>query len=187
MESASNLRRQLTAALGERPVIGAELAKLVMALPKQDPGVGAPILAEAYLDAIGDAPAWAVREARLRFMRGETPGLSQAFAPTPPQFAGLVRHVMAPLRQDLADLEALVSIEPETDPAEHDRVVAGLDSLRGEMKREAPATTSFKSAWDDLERRAAANGHDPKTAMDAIKDVTPKGMAPIGNATKVPA
>jgi hypothetical protein len=139
VDSASTLRQRLTAGLGERPAVAAELAKLVMALPKQDPGVGVPIVAEAYLDAMGDAPAWAVRAARLRFMRGEALGLNQSFAPTPPQFANLVRSILAPLRKDLADLESLASIDAEPEAAEKARVLEGLDKFRAELGQVAKA------------------------------------------------
>lgn len=162
------MRRALTAGPDERAAIGAELAKLLTALPKQDPGVTAILLADAYREAIGDAPAWAVREARLRIIRGKVPDVK--FAPPPPQLVAIIDEVLRPYRADLADLEALATIPPagEATPEERQRVAAGFDNLKTELA--APKTgPTPESDWAALEKRLIDNGIDPKE-LDRIKN-----------------
>lgn len=135
-QTISNYRRQITAAPGERPAIAAELAKLVSAFPMQGQSDSPVSLrVEAYFEALGMAPAWAVREARLRVVRGQEPTLNKSFAPTPPELAEIVRSILRPHRNDLADLETLAQIEPTFDPSpeERARVAEGFDKLKAEL------------------------------------------------------
>jgi hypothetical protein len=133
LESISTLKARLTAGPDDQKLIGIELAQLLMAFPRQDPGVGAQVLVRAYRDALFDAPAWAVHAARMKILRGEVPNISQAFAPSPPAFASVVREVLWPLRKDLADLEALASIEVIDNPETRARLSEGFDLLKDEL------------------------------------------------------
>ena len=84
-----------------------ELAKLFAAFPAQTQNDGATRLRmEAYFEAIGDLPAWAIAEARRRIIRGETL-LDLRFAPSPPQLSVIARAVVTPYRMALADLERI--------------------------------------------------------------------------------
>lgn len=62
-----------------------EVLSLLLAFPGRDPDVAtAKIRAGAFATALDDLPAWAVREAAQRWMRGEC-GNDGKWAPTPPQ------------------------------------------------------------------------------------------------------
>ena len=129
------LRKAITADASDRPATGAEIARLLAAFPATDAGMSTALRVEAYSDALGTAPAWAVYEARLKVVRGETKGLDQRFMPTPPQFANLVREILRPWQAELADLTCLVSIDPEIDPTfgERARINAGFEKLKFDL------------------------------------------------------
>lgn len=176
--SISSFRRQLSVGPNDRQAIGLELAKLLTAFPIQSQdGLSADMRIDAYVDAIGIAPAWAVREARLKVVRGEVPELNKNFAPTPPAFADIVKAVLRPFRADLADLEALGQIESahEPTPEEQERVAKAVEDLRAELhvtidKAEAERSARVRAHVDKanetlFERECAAAGMDPKSAV----------------------
>ena len=175
-----NYRRQITAALSERPAIAAELAKLVSAFPMQGQSDSPVSLrVEAYFEALGMAPAWAVREARLRVVRGQEPTLNKSFAPTPPELAEIVRAILRPHRNDLADLETLAQIEPTFDPSPEERARVGerVEELRGELretidKAESERATRVREHVEKanqtmFERECVAAGMDPKSQVSS--------------------
>jgi hypothetical protein len=130
------LKRHLSAKPDDRRAIAEEIASLLTAFPRRDDGdADLTLRISAYFDAIEDAPAWAVRQARLRIIRGEVGSLDTRFAPTPPQFAETVRRLLEPLRGDLADLERLSTAVAEHEPApdEKARVAEGFAKLRAEL------------------------------------------------------
>jgi hypothetical protein len=134
----SNLKRSLSAKPDDRRPIAEEIAALLTAFPRRDDGeADLALRISAYFDAIADAPAWAVRQARLRIIRGEVGSLDTRFAPTPPQFAETVRKLLQPLKDDLADLERLsvATAEHVPTPEEKARVAEGFAKLRASMKR----------------------------------------------------
>lgn len=110
-----------------------ELAKLTTAFPTQgQDATSSDLRMEAYFEALSGLPAWAVREARARIIRGETM-LDTRFAPTPPQFADLVRLVVKPIKRDLRELVdiARADIEfKEPSKPEHERVITGFEKLK---------------------------------------------------------
>lgn len=176
--SISTFRRQLSAGPSERQAIGLELAKLLTAFPIQgQDGISADMRIDAYIDAIGIAPAWAVREARLKVVRGEVPDLNKNFAPTPPAFADIVKAVLRPLRVDLGDLEALGRIEPDHEPTpeERARVAQAVDDLRAELhetidKAESERASRVRGHVEKanqtmFERECVAAGMDPKSQV----------------------
>lgn len=129
-------RQQITGGPQDRQAIGIELAKLLAAFPTQDQGdTPAGMKIAAYSDALGGAPEWAVREARLKVVRGDVAGINKNFAPTPPVFADVVKEILRPYRSDLADLEALSKVEPTFDPSpeERARVADGFGKLKAEL------------------------------------------------------
>lgn len=168
-------RQKITAGTYDRLEIGAELARLMAAFPAQaQSDAPASLRVEAYLDAIGNAPAWAVKEARLRFVRGEVRDVNLNFAPTPPVFAGIVRDVLTPFRKDLADLEALVRIgvTSEPSPEERQRVSEGFDRLKAEMpagkKREAQSKAAKAAAADESLRAVLRDRGKSEAEVDEI-------------------
>lgn len=188
--SISTFRRQLSAGPDDRAAIGIELAKLLTAFPAQDQSdVPADMRIDAYVDALGVMPAWAVREARLKVVRGEVPDINKNFAPTPPQFADIAKAIMRPFRADLADLEALAKIEAERDPTPEERARVGqaVEELRAEFsenvdkaeqERQARTREHVDKANQTLfERECAAAGMDPKSA------VSPSLLKILGVAT----
>lgn len=171
------MQRAITAAPGERSSIGIELAKLVSAFPTQDQSdASASLRVEAYFDALGSAPVWAVREARLKIIRGDAldengKALDKRFAPTPPQFAELVRLELRPFRGDLEDLVALAAVEPYFEPTATERgfISQGFDDLRASFDKRT-AHQVYEDAMAGLASRARAIGVDFDKAMDAIPD-----------------
>lgn len=121
-------------------MIGAEITQLLGAFPAQ-PGAEPDmrLRIQAYFEALGDAPAWAVQQARLQVIRGDAPGLDRRWAPTPPQFAKLVRDQLAPFEADLAELRALAKAgsapdEPQASPEQRKRVATLFADLAKEMR-----------------------------------------------------
>lgn len=135
----STLRRQLSAGPGDGRLVAIEVGKLLTAFPHRDAGdADMAARADAYFDALAEAPAWAVRQARLKVISGEYVGsLDARFAPTSPQFAGIVRGILKPLKDDLGDLERLASATAEHEPSaeERERVKEGFAKLRASLKR----------------------------------------------------
>lgn len=173
LDSISTLQRRLSAGQVDRLLIIRELDSLVSSFPRQDPGMGVQAIVASYREALFDAPAWAVHAARQKFVRGGVPGLSQTFAPSPPEFAGIVREILRPFRQDLADLVALAAIEPTRDPETKERITEGFAELRGSMTREPKPQDGYAAAEQALKRRAAANGKDGTIELNVIQDAKP--------------
>lgn len=147
--SISTFRRQIFAGPSDKAAIGIEIAKLLTAFPTQEQGdISAAMRVDAYADALGAAPAWAVREARLKIFRGEAADIDKRFAPTPPQFASIVNSILKPFRDDLSDLEALGKIEPEFAPSEDERarIAQGFDAFRAGLAETGTRNEKDRSA-----------------------------------------
>lgn len=157
------------------------------AFPFRDAGdVDMATRADAYFEALDNCPAWAIQQARLKVVRGEVGSLDTRFAPTPPQFAELVRSLTQPLRDDLVALERLSAavVEHVPTPEERARVAAKFAELKQTFpsgaKREAQTAAAMASAADTaLRQRLRDNGMDDEaidTAMAEIsKPVTGEG------------
>lgn len=171
------LARRLTGEPDERPLIAAEIARLVSAFPSQDAGaaLGGALNAEAYVEALGDMPAWAVRLAREDIFAGRTK-FGRPFGPTPVEFGDMVRAILAPYRNDLNDLLAIETAVREREPStdERQRVAAGFDKLRGDVAASLEAERAPKKPTRDqdaaaLRGRLLAKGMDA-ASLDAIPD-----------------
>jgi hypothetical protein len=170
----SSLKQRLSAAPGDRQLIAAELAKLLAAFPAQaQSDAPASLRIEAYFEAVGDAPAWAVQQARLRIIRGEVGSLDTRFAPNPPQLAAVVRDLLSSLRNDLADLERLSAavVEHVPTPEERARVAAKFAELKQTFpsgaKREAQTAAAMASAADTALRQRLRDNGMTEEAIDA--------------------
>jgi hypothetical protein len=73
--------------------------------------------AAAYLDAVGDQPAWALQEAVRRWNRGECGDHNYNFAPAPAVLRRVVEDVLAPYHA------ALVKVETALTAVSHDRAM----------------------------------------------------------------
>ena len=177
---ASNLKRRLTAAPGDRALIAVELAKLLAAFPAQaQSDAPASLRIEAYFEAIGDAPAWAVQQARLRIIRGEVGSLDTRFAPGPAQVAVVLRDLLSSLRNDLIDLERLSAavVEHVPTPEERARVAAKFAEFRSTFptadRREAQTAAAMASAADTaLRQRLRDNGMDDEAIDTAMAEIS---------------
>jgi hypothetical protein len=74
-------------------------------------------LTEDYLDAIGDLPAWAVREALRKWNRGESVKLDGKphdfnWRPTPPTLRRLAQYEMTPIKARKLQFEKLLDAVP---------------------------------------------------------------------------
>lgn len=144
-----------------------------------------PLRVDAYFEALGDFPAWAVQDARLKINSGTVTDINKAFAPTPAQFADVVRNIFDPpnpFRTRLGDelraekRQRTLGIETTVDqPAalERGRVIKGFDDLKAEIKAKVDAGKPLRSGANpeaSLRRHAANLGIDYDTAMSAIPD-----------------
>jgi hypothetical protein len=178
----STFRLTLFASVEDGPAVGVELARLLGAFPTQDPGMSAAIRIDAYKDAISDAPLWAVREARLRVIRGRV-GAPHRFAPSPPEFVQIVDDVISLYRRDLQALELLASAEfddapvPEL-PAPDDgrvrfedvggrQVIGRWDTATAARRKTTDAQRAVAAAA--LQRRMQTMNVDP-SALANLKD-----------------
>ncbi len=93
--------------------IAAEFTKLILAFPAQSVSQDvAAIRAEAYFTALSDLPAWALREACRKWLRGEADG-NLAFAPSPPQLRRLADEALIPVRAQMVRLRKLLHARGE--------------------------------------------------------------------------
>jgi hypothetical protein len=182
----STLKRQLSAGPSDRQGIAAELANMFAAFPAQDQSdTPAALRIGAYFDALSDAPVWAIRQARLKVISGEYVGsLDSRFAPTPPQFAGIVRSILKPLRDDLADLEKISAAVADHVPSaeERARVAQGFEDLKHSLpsgqKREAQTEAALAAHADaQLRQRLRDNGmseDEVEATMNSFKPAEPR-------------
>jgi len=76
--------------------------------------------AEAYLDALGDIPPFAIVEAVKLWNRGEAGDHDYTWAPAPAVLRKVCQKIIEPLRQAVEELEALVgalTLEEAMNPA----------------------------------------------------------------------
>ncbi len=169
------LRQQITVSgPTEREQIGRELLSLITAFPTDVKGNEAAALRiSAYSDAIGDAPAWAVYQARLKIVRGEVEWGNRSFAPSPPQVAEFVQAELRLLKKDLTDLGQLAAVEkvkvisPEVRKKVHEGLKELGDKLGG---RQLPPAVVAEAAEAALRQRATKLGLDPDATMAALPD-----------------
>lgn len=96
----------------QRKII-AELATMFALFPVTDQSQSAQELRlVGYLEAIGGFPAWVVQIARVKVCRGLYPHLNRAFAPSPAEFAEIVRELMVRNRPQ-SDVPGEISFDGE--------------------------------------------------------------------------
>lgn len=79
--------------------------------------------AGAYLDVLYDVPAWAVREAIIRWRRGPEGVDEQAldFAPRPHRLRAMAERIVMVARGQADRLQRILDAEPEDEPSEAQR------------------------------------------------------------------
>lgn len=175
----SNFRRKMLPAPNDHQLIALQLALLLKGAYRVagETDSTAELRAQAYYQAIGNVPGWAVREAVSRVISGRVPSLNKSFCPSPAEFADIVAEVMQPWRKELADLIGLASIEAKFEPSaeERARVNHGFEALRRELggKPKGGDPTSAAVACAKLQVRAVQLGVDP-SAIDALPDAPPR-------------
>ncbi|WP_336488314.1 hypothetical protein [Methylobacterium nigriterrae] len=77
----------------------------------------------AYLDAVDDLPAWAIREAMRRWRRGEVSGDARDldFAPKPPRLRRLAQSIAATASGQAIRLQRILDAQPEDEMPEEAR------------------------------------------------------------------
>jgi len=116
------------------------------------------IKAEAYLDALEDLPAWAVREAIRRWRRGEVNADAKDldFAPKPPRLRRIAQAIAAvPVGQALR-LQRILDAEPEKSLTDAER--DANQARYGEVLKQlaAPQPEHDDKAEREAENRARA-------------------------------
>ena len=180
MNRLHSISAQLQARLKPGPddakALAVILAKLMAAFPTQAQSETATDQrVDAYFEALGGVPAWAVDKAAKAVLRGETEADGR-FMPTPPQLAELAHGFVSPVAADLATVQRIMAARPlgaEPDAAERERVKEGFASLLAELRGE----DDQEPANADFLRRCAEMGVDP----DSIRDAPPRkdGLQPM--------
>lgn len=113
----------------------------------------------AYLDAVGDLPAWTIREAVRRWRRGDVSGDRKDldFAPKPARLRRIAEGIRMVASGQAMRLQRILDAEPEDAPSEEQlkanaERMAGLLAKLNDREPEPPAPV-------DQAARAAANAH----------------------------
>jgi hypothetical protein len=107
----------------------------------------ASIKIDAYEDAVGDLPAWAVREAIRRWRRGEVSASADdlKFAPKPAQLRRIAQSVAAVATGQALRLQRILDAEPEEELSEAERaanqrrLAALIPDMRAGVEPERPS------------------------------------------------
>lgn len=119
------------------------IGKMLCLKPPRANEIGIEIIAEAYLEALDDVPAWAVRDAVRRWNSGRC-GLNprgEAFdyrwPPSPAELRRIALDVVWPLSRQHADLQRLLNAEQLEEFDEEHRCLMRkrLEELLQELKR----------------------------------------------------
>lgn len=104
---------------------------------------------DAYEDAVGDLPAWAVREAIRRWRRGEVSASPEdlKFAPKPPTLRRIAETVVMVAKGQALRLERILEAEPDEElsdaerEANQRRLAAAIPEMRAAAEPERPSET----------------------------------------------
>lgn len=101
------------------------------------------IKADAYLDAVEDLPAWAVREAIRRWRRGEVSGDPQDlnFAPKPARLRRIASTIAQAASGQALRLQRILDAEPEDERSDDERAAMSrqIAAEINEVARRAPS------------------------------------------------
>lgn len=166
----AQLQARLTPGPDNAKALAVILAKLFAAFPAQaQSDTPTEQRVDAYFEALGDVPAWAVEAVARAILRGETE-TDGRFMPTPPQLGALAREQLRSTHADLATVQRIMAAKPigaETSAAERERVKEGFKRFQRELRGEddeTPADSGFLAMCAEL-------GVDP----NSIEDANPKG------------
>jgi hypothetical protein len=111
------------------------------------------IKASAYLDAVGDLPAWAVREAIRRWRRGEVDADAQAleFAPRPAKLKAIAERIVMVAKGQANRLQRILDAEPHEDltPAQMQANSQRTQALLADLTRSENRTPEAGTAHSD--------------------------------------
>ena len=149
-------RHELRAALA--PASEAEIGRSVsflrsnLATQNSTDQATAVLTTRSTVDVLKGFPAWVVKEASTRVMRG-TAGFDPQYAPKAPQLAQLCRSIAAPYREELAQVDKILRarVAPPVDEVMRARIERGLREFAAEMRARNPGAKGFRPA--DLARR----------------------------------
>lgn len=118
---------------------------------------------DAYEDAVGDLPAWAIREAIRRWRRGEVSASPEdlKFAPKPAKLRAVAQGIAAVATGQAIRLQRILDAEPaeeltDAQRAEMQRRLAGLPvkiDVTPAPEPRGPISADRQAALDDLKRR----------------------------------
>lgn len=91
------------------------LAATGVGIASRETGMGA---IDGYMEALADIPAWAVEEARRRWLRAEAGPQDYDWAPRPPRLRLICLEIIAPLRQALDHIREVLDARPLDDVLE---------------------------------------------------------------------
>lgn len=119
---------------------------------------------DAYEDAVGDLPAWAIREAIRRWRRGEVSGATAddlRFAPKPAKLRDIARGIAAVATGQAIRLQRILDAEPAEELT---------DAQRAEMQRRLAAETAPAIARAEAGlAQVATISADRQAALDDLK------------------
>lgn len=122
-----------------RETVAIMVTRLLAAFPSERlDDVTAKARAEAFWQALSDKPGWAIEDTVVAIVRGEEPGMSRSYAPTPPALAAAVLRRIAPIFNDRRRLEIVAVATPYSEPPPAKQfIIDGFDDLRHEIASKA--------------------------------------------------
>lgn len=113
----------------------------------------------AYLDAVGDLPAWTIREAVRRWRRGDVSGDRKDldFAPKPARLRRIAEGIRMVASGQAMRLQRILDAEPEDAPSE-EQLRANAERMAGLLANLSKREPEPRPAEDTL-ALAAANAH----------------------------
>lgn len=129
----------------------------------------------AYIAVLGDLPCWVVEQVCLEVARGRIEGLSPDFPPSAARLHQLGEEVIARLRKEAADLEAVrsarLTAEPVPDPEARDRIAVKFKALHDELDQGGKA---------EFEARQRVKLELDKAAFTRAQERTRREYAELG-------
>lgn len=119
----------------------AVISALLIAFVARPSDSEASVLVNAYLEAIGSAPLWAINAVRANFLAGRVEKQSRTFPPKPPEFVAELNRVLLPARLAKHQIDAIRIAKPPrtTTPEQRAANAARLRAIIGPTASEVAA------------------------------------------------
>ena len=147
-------RREVSAMVADcerslAPAARREIGSAVMRLLADYPADGASAAIEDarsanWIEALEGLPAWAIDEARRRWVRGQVPGVNPDFAPKPARIRQIATAAMSPVYERRSKLTLLLRAVPDERPVSDEERARVAEKFR-QFQHELGATVEAAS------------------------------------------